>query len=529
MSEEMTERTQEDIVQQPTARERLVYSVASASGAGLLALGLGFEWVSIVVAGAAGGTALYFSPELKQKFGRKVVKVVEEAPAPKGVQQDWRSKAVWALTGEPAQPATAPTERCQEPPQPKPPATREHADDLGSLEEILQGNDTSLPGKCTFSSILEHFTPTRERIFLGYLPGRKPVFVAVDDLCHIALVGSTGNGKSTLIRLIASQLAYVGVHVLILNPHYTSYDLKKKEDWTPIENHLYHPPVTDGARIGALMRWVAETLLEERLEKYRRSIPWGDPLFVIVDELPAIRKHAPQFPEHVTAILREGRKVGIFLVVASQDFLVKTIGPDEGGAVRKNYMTAMYVGGDQTSAKVLLNLSLSQITEQESNLGQGVIMMRNATVKQASLARVPYVDNDALYTLLGPSTYIPADEREEDDLVAGLMSPTRAEAKERHTDPLPVAAPPRYHSHEIGRAAQVQRARARAERLRATPVVAGSRSAAQEPLTQEDALLERALAAYDDGNRTIDALAVALKTTSWKVRPIYQQVKAQRK
>src|SRR5579859_4465605 len=106
-------------------------------------------------------------------------------------------------------------------------------------------------------------------------------------------------------------------------------------------------------------------------------------------------------------LLREGRKVGLFLVTAAQDFLVKTIMKDEGGAVRDCFRTAVYVGGDPTTARTLLDV---RGTVDDGGLGQGVVMLRSQQVKQAQLARVPYVDNQSLYHLLGPSTYIPVSD-----------------------------------------------------------------------------------------------------------------------
>jgi len=49
----------------------------------------------------------------------------------------------------------------------------------------------------------------------------------------------------------------------------------------------------------------------------------------------------------------------------------------------------------------------------------------------------------------------------------------------------------------------------------------------QKPLNQAD--LERALQAYDEGNTTVDALAVALGMSSWMVRPLYAAVRKLRK
>ena len=382
-------------------------------------------------------------------------------------------------------------------------------DDLTSLEDLIQQRDGTLPGPCVFSDALRTFTPTRDKIFLGYLPGGQAVYVTLEDLCHVALAGLTGNGKTTLIRLLVSQLEYVKAKVIILNPHYTSYDIKKDEDWTPIERHLYRPPVTDFSAIGTVMEWVAKILLRERLEKYRQSKPWGDPIFVVIDELPAIVKQVPDFPEYVSAILREGRKVDIFLIVAAQDFLAKTIGPDDGGAVRKNYKTKMYVGGDTTTAKVLLDMPPAQIPE--DTLGGGIIMMRNQVVKKASLARVPYVDNEALYTLLGPSTYEPAQS---DDLLSYRES-APAPRSEPITDPR-IAAQPRKAVSAVPGSVYARR-QARQQRLREVPVV----EQRERPHGEVEISLQEAYRLWTTGNDNIRDLAKVLNTTTYQASKLY--------
>lgn len=416
--------------------------------------------------------------------------------------QQATSVASRLLVGKSVREGVAPAER----------ASQEHDDDLTSLEDLIQQRDGTLPGPCVFSDALRSFTPTRDMIFLGYLPGGQAVYVTLEDLCHVALAGLTGNGKTTLIRLLVSQLEYVKAKVIILNPHYTSYDIKKDEDWTPIERHLYRPPVTDFAAIGTVMEWVATVLLRERLEKYRQSRPWGDPIFVVIDELPAIVKQVPEFPEYVSAILREGRKVDIFLIVAAQDFLAKTIGPDEGGAVRKNYKTKMYVGGDVTTAKVLLDMPPAQIPE--DTLGAGIIMMRNQVVKKASLARVPYVDNEALYTLLGPSTYEPVQEQQTDDLLSYRERVPEARP-EPITDPQIVTHPRLAISAAPG--SVYARRQARQQRLRETPVVQEK----ERPNGEVEISLQEAYRLWTSGNDNIRDLAKALNTTTYQASKLY--------
>lgn len=272
--------------------------------------------------------------------------------------------------------------------------------DVSAQEEL------TLPGSCTFSQVLATFQPSETSLFLSYLPGEQSALASAEGLCHVALAGATGGGKSTLVRLLMAQLCFVGASVLLLNPHYTHYDVRSREDWTPFEPYLYDDPMKCRRYdvIGGYLRQVAEEMLPARLERYSRSLPIGKPFYLILDELPAIVKHVPEAPGYMADLLREGRKVGLFLVTAAQDFLVKTIMKDEGGAVRDCFRTAIYVGGDATTARVLLDV---RGNIDDGGLGKGVVMLRSAQVKQAQLARVPYVDNEALYQLLGPSTYKP--------------------------------------------------------------------------------------------------------------------------
>ncbi len=264
----------------------------------------------------------------------------------------------------------------------------------------------AVPAMRTFSQALTTFRPSAERILLGYLPGEREAIASAEGLCHVALAGATGGGKSVLIRLLVAQLCFVGASVLLLNPHYTRYDIAHNEDWTPFEPYLYDNPMRcrDYRVIGEYLRKVAQEMLPNRLERYAHSLPVGSPFYIVLDELPAIVKHVPEAPGYMADLLREGRKVGLFLVTAAQDFLVRTVMKEEGGAVRDCFRTAVYVGGDPTTARTLLDV---KGTVDDGGLGKGVVMLRAENVKQASLARVPYVDNAALYQLLGPSTYEP--------------------------------------------------------------------------------------------------------------------------
>lgn len=523
-----------------TTWDRAKYFVSAAATVGGTIELLGGGGMSLVFGAGAGALAAYLSPEIRSFL-------IDHMPAPGGVNTR-RSKLAWLLTGQVEEQELTSESRELAQFQSDWQAAQANAaqihsheknesivdDDLQSLAEMIRQSDGTLPGPCAFSVTLRTFMPTRDKIFLGYLPGGTAVFVPLDSLCHVALAGLTGNGKTTLIRLLVSQLLYVGAKVMILNPHYTSYDIKKHEDWTPIERHLYRPPVTEFAEVGSVMKWAATKLLRDRLEKYRQSIPWGDPIFLVIDELPAIVKHVPEFPEYISAILREGRKVDIFLMVAAQDFLVRTVGPDEGGAVRKNYKTKMYVGGDITTAKTLLDMPPSQIKEDE--LGEGIIMMRNQVVKKASLARVPYVDTPALERLLGPSTYQPTIQRsslEDDDLDLEEMSfqsvpePRAATqpATQEHTTRRRVATSG-YEANQRRKAQETAIRREwhsiRKEAPANEPRQAQAKQDEPTPIASEREIsLQEAFRLWSSGSDSVRDLAKALDITPYQANKLY--------
>jgi hypothetical protein len=259
----------------------------------------------------------------------------------------------------------------------------------------------------TFSQLLASgFRPTLHKIFLGRLSDGTDVFVEAKDLCHVALAGNTGNGKSSLLRLIMVQLCYIRVNVVLLNPHYMVYEHASGEDWTPYTPYLARNPLdyVKPDQIAFMLKWIIEHTLARRIELGRVGKSVGKPYFVVIDELPAIVSERKECAGYIAKLLKEGRKYGIFLIVASTDFQVKTIGMDDtGGAVRKNFRTACYVGGDPTTARVLLEKQEKPIPE--TDLGKGKMMLRCAATGKAVLASVPYCDNEALYLLLGPSTF----------------------------------------------------------------------------------------------------------------------------
>jgi hypothetical protein len=271
-----------------------------------------------------------------------------------------------------------------------------------------------------FSELLASgFVPTVNKIFVGRrVDTGEDIFVAAKDLCHIAFAGKTGGGKGSLMRLIMAQLCYVGCKVLLLNPHYMRWVVADNgpefdEDWSPFEGmhkrsgkpYLQQSPIdcADFPPIAQYLEWAVQTLLQDRKAAGREGGVRFKPYFIVLDEWPSIVDENKNAPGQLAKLLREGRKYGIFVIIASQDFQVKTIGMD-GGSVRKCLLTVFYTGGDKTTGKELLNMQEKDLAENE--IGKGVVYLRCVgTQNQPVLVRVPFVDNESVYRLLGPSTF----------------------------------------------------------------------------------------------------------------------------
>ncbi len=253
-------------------------------------------------------------------------------------------------------------------------------------------------GTVDLAELVTTWRPTVDSITLAVGPGSVPYRVHARDLCHVALAGATGGGKSNIMRLLLAQLTAAGAKVCLADPHFAPYDAESGDDWRPIASKLHMAPAVKASDIQHLLAWMATDELPQRLEKRYNGQHPGAPLFLAIDELPAIVADIKDAHEHMARLLREGRKAGLFLVSSAQDWLVKSVGGT--GAVRDNFRTAFYCGGDAQTARVLLDVRGSV---DDGQLGQGLAMLRSKVTPTAELVRVPYASNEAIHRLLGGS------------------------------------------------------------------------------------------------------------------------------
>jgi hypothetical protein len=312
--------------------------------------------------------------------------------------------------------------------------------DLPTDEEITEhqrryqsDDDFDMPqlrtGTFTFSHLLATgWRPSYNEIFLARLPDGTNVFVTVEQLVHIALSGATRNGKTSIIRMLLSQLIYVGCDCILLDPHFTPFDVKTREDWTPFVSKLKLDPMEykEYSRIEQILRHADDVILAKRRVLRSQSKPVGRPIFILIDEYPAIMAQRPKIEGHIGNLLREGAKYDIYLCIASHDFLVQTAFPSMGSGLRDCLKTVFHAGGNIRTAKELLGME--QIDrDEEATLGKGRVYLRAETHKQAGLANTPWMDDEAIHLLVGPSTYVEDNDIEielddDDDPLADITA-----------------------------------------------------------------------------------------------------------
>ena len=260
---------------------------------------------------------------------------------------------------------------------------------------VLPGDTAQpeLPGPCDLATLA--FRPTRDSILLGLGAGGDLVTVPAKALCHVALVGATGAGKSNLLRMLLPQLQSIGATTYLCDPHFARSDANSGESWAAIEQRLATSPAHEAADMSAMFSLFTHEL-SQRLQRRRDGQIVGKSMFLCLDELPVIADKVSGSMTMLASLLREGRKVGMYVVGASQSMLVKVIGSDS--AARDCYRTSFYVGGDLHSASALLDMPRKDIDE--SALTTGVAMLRSTATSPARLVRVPYASNAAIDAIL---------------------------------------------------------------------------------------------------------------------------------
>ena len=144
---------------------------------------------------------------------------------------------------------------------------------------------------------------------------------------HVMLLGSTGDGKSTLAKHLAANCT---AYTIVIDPH------AAPDDWGNL-------PVFGASRnygeIAQIMGVLLQ-LMQIRYDARSQGEKNFAPLVIICDEYPAIiasTEAGKVASSWMKLISREARKVAIRLVVLTQSPEVKAIGLEGEGSVRDNF------------------------------------------------------------------------------------------------------------------------------------------------------------------------------------------------
>lgn len=160
----------------------------------------------------------------------------------------------------------------------------------------------------------------------------------VSECVHqLMIVGETGSGKSFLAKVVLRSRAAHG-KVVVLDPHAIQPSERSLGDWGVCS-------VGAGRRYGEISSYM-EQLLQEMTRRYdQRSegITTFEYLTVFIDEWPSIKAHCDNAANFMKTVAREGRKVGMRLVILSQSDQVESLGLKGEGDTKKNF-SFLYLG-----------------------------------------------------------------------------------------------------------------------------------------------------------------------------------------
>ena len=191
----------------------------------------------------------------------------------------------------------------------------------GEAEQVE--NAITLPSAPSWAALVASgFVPTAERVLLGY-SSAGPVYGPVSGLLSTAIAGRPGQGKSTLLRFIYAQVASLGGQSVVWDLHGSIADdvagADICEDVEEIERS-------------------ARRLLQE-LEKRHASRQVAKPMLVLVDEWPALSLASKPARQAVAKIVLEGRKFGIYALIAGQGLPADHF----GGSLVRDALSSRYV------------------------------------------------------------------------------------------------------------------------------------------------------------------------------------------
>jgi len=223
------------------------------------------------------------------------------------------------------------------------------------------------PGRPLLAQLRDrgHVCRSGNSLLVGYDQAGQPLYIEMPECGFIGVGGQPRVGKTTLVTLLLAQVALLGWHLAIADPHI------HKEDGlinrcTPISGHTIRQTVTP-EEVAAMVRFV---------DKIGRARVNGDrdrtPVMMVIDEFSnfVIRGLLPDdVLAALPAMAMEYAGVGVHGLIIGHDWNARLLGGDLGAALRRAITHRLVCRSDAGNAEFLLpNAALAR---QAASLAKG--------------------------------------------------------------------------------------------------------------------------------------------------------------
>ena len=174
-------------------------------------------------------------------------------------------------------------------------------------------------------------------VVLGYLADGTPVTGGIGALVSAAIAGTSGSGKTTTTRFLASQLALKDARFVLLDPHAAAGGESLAGTLAPLGGAFLCAPATERRAYGQVVGLVA-TELERRL----RGGSYDNPLLLLCDEFTRVMRELgddDSLSKLLESIATEGRKVNVFTLLLGQTWSASRA----GGSELRDTLASVYV------------------------------------------------------------------------------------------------------------------------------------------------------------------------------------------
>lgn len=163
----------------------------------------------------------------------------------------------------------------------------------------------------------------QDKILMGFgTESGEPVYATWGELFSALVGGTSGSGKSTIVRLMLAQSAMQGGKFIVIDPHYKSGEESLGASLEPLRFTMPFDVASEEMEMVDALRYVSD-IGKRRLSGIDKE---RSPIVLVIDETPGIleggygEEVSRQLRETLSTVVRETRKVGIYAFAIGQGF-----------------------------------------------------------------------------------------------------------------------------------------------------------------------------------------------------------------